>query len=356
MATTVAYTFSHAVAPNALGYAEPKQSPEVIDLTLDAPSVKDEVPPSQPVAPVVGEDEYTCPISMDLMVDPVMADDGHMYDLAYLLQWFSTNTGNTIKSPKTNEMMTKGVIRPWGFHKTYAAWAAATGHPAPVAAGPYGRVVDTVYAARAVIERRVVATVVTRVPAPAPPAQEPVPVRAFEPPASARRVRLNCLDAPDIWLCVPVHLAYLMMEVHGITLQARFRRWTQTQAHAIIKTNFPEFRIPSRGDYKMALQRLIKSCHNGMDLGHLVFVNRITDFTPGLRLTLRLTVEEYLHIRGPVVSVGETVKRLTLQMLRNVARRNNAAHLVTSMSTKARAVLIFAEFFTPLCTPVLIDH
>jgi len=47
-------------------------------------------------------DDYTCPISMDLMADPVLAEDGHMYDLAFLQRWFATTTAPTVKSPKTN--------------------------------------------------------------------------------------------------------------------------------------------------------------------------------------------------------------------------------------------------------------
>ena len=87
----VFYTFGRApLPPNALGYADPKPQPEVIDLTDDAPAVKQE-PAAPAPAPMVADDEeqYTCPISMELMKDPVMADDGHMYDLEFLVKYFS---------------------------------------------------------------------------------------------------------------------------------------------------------------------------------------------------------------------------------------------------------------------------
>ena len=43
--------------------------------------------------------EYTCPISMELMVDPVVAQDGLTYERESIARWFST--GKT-RSPVTN--------------------------------------------------------------------------------------------------------------------------------------------------------------------------------------------------------------------------------------------------------------
>lgn len=41
---------------------------------------------------------YVCPISKELLVDPVVAGDGHTYERACIQQWLKTST----KSPKTN--------------------------------------------------------------------------------------------------------------------------------------------------------------------------------------------------------------------------------------------------------------
>ena len=44
--------------------------------------------------------ELTCPITQELLIDPVLAEDGHTYERAAITRWFST--GNT-RSPVTNE-------------------------------------------------------------------------------------------------------------------------------------------------------------------------------------------------------------------------------------------------------------
>eukprot|EP00005_Dracoamoeba_jomungandri_P002437 CAMPEP_0174253550 /NCGR_PEP_ID=MMETSP0439-20130205/2918_1 /TAXON_ID=0 /ORGANISM="Stereomyxa ramosa, Strain Chinc5" /LENGTH=248 /DNA_ID=CAMNT_0015334633 /DNA_START=75 /DNA_END=821 /DNA_ORIENTATION=- len=49
-----------------------------------------------------------CPISLELMTDPVLAEDGHTYDRASIEQWFTTH--NT--SPLTNLKLTSKVLIP----------------------------------------------------------------------------------------------------------------------------------------------------------------------------------------------------------------------------------------------------
>merc|ERR1712167_477382 len=44
--------------------------------------------------------EFECPITLDVMQDPVIAADGHSYERQALLEWFSS--GNST-SPKTND-------------------------------------------------------------------------------------------------------------------------------------------------------------------------------------------------------------------------------------------------------------
>jgi len=46
-------------------------------------------------------DEFVCPITRDLIVDPVIAADGHTYDRLAITRWFSNNT----TSPKTGESL-----------------------------------------------------------------------------------------------------------------------------------------------------------------------------------------------------------------------------------------------------------
>jgi len=58
-----------------------------------------EGPPSEGGAPEPPEppDEYTCPITYELMADPVFATDGHTYERDAIEQWLVRKT----TSPKT---------------------------------------------------------------------------------------------------------------------------------------------------------------------------------------------------------------------------------------------------------------
>jgi hypothetical protein len=342
------YTFAGVPAKD-LHYAP---VPVLIDLTAEEPTIKKETSAPAPVASDA-EDLYTCPISMELMVDPVMADDGHMYDLEFLVKWFAT------KSPKTNEPMTKGCVRPWAFHKAYATWAAAAGHPAPVAAGPYGRVVVAVAPVPAPAPRVTGAAMMGVAPAPAPALRVPGVINVFGLPVRHARpsgfggideVSLNCSDTPNIQLRVPTYLAGTTVPVQS--LSDRLSRWSQGDARAILKANFPDITI--RTDYdllKGALKGLIRATPIGGNLWHAALVRRWWHVAGGLRFAVALSVEQYIHIRGPTTTVPETLKRLTLPMLKDVAT-HCAPQLVPSMTTKARAVQVLAAHFIPLCTPV----
>lgn len=50
-----------------------------------------------------------CPITRELFVDPVSAEDGHTYDRAAIMQWL--NSGNHT-SPLTNQRITVSGLRP----------------------------------------------------------------------------------------------------------------------------------------------------------------------------------------------------------------------------------------------------
>merc|ERR1711964_236700 len=45
--------------------------------------------------------EFYCPISMCIMDDPVVSEDGHTYERASIMKWLETHS----KSPKTNMPM-----------------------------------------------------------------------------------------------------------------------------------------------------------------------------------------------------------------------------------------------------------
>ena len=47
------------------------------------------------------EDAFRCPISMEIMTDPVFATDGHTYERAEMERWLQTHT----TSPLTNEVL-----------------------------------------------------------------------------------------------------------------------------------------------------------------------------------------------------------------------------------------------------------
>ena len=55
-------------------------------------------------------DEYMCSISQKLPVDPVLADDGRVYDRQHLLDWFVRNPGSKCKSPLTGVEMGKKLV------------------------------------------------------------------------------------------------------------------------------------------------------------------------------------------------------------------------------------------------------
>ena len=49
--------------------------------------------------------EYKCPITAALMVDPVLAVDGMTYERSAIEQWFAVNRGGSVKSPVTNQRL-----------------------------------------------------------------------------------------------------------------------------------------------------------------------------------------------------------------------------------------------------------
>ena len=55
-------------------------------------------------------DEFLCPITSELPVDPVMAEDGRVYERSAIEEWFATRQQARVKSPITNELMGKKLL------------------------------------------------------------------------------------------------------------------------------------------------------------------------------------------------------------------------------------------------------
>jgi len=53
-------------------------------------------------------DEYICPITQVVMIDPVLGSDGRSYERSAITEWLRTH--NT--SPLTREVMTAGTLKP----------------------------------------------------------------------------------------------------------------------------------------------------------------------------------------------------------------------------------------------------
>jgi hypothetical protein len=55
---------------------------------------------------IIIPEEYICPITMDIMQDPVVTSDGHVYEKRAIQKWLLTNN----KSPLTNCEISKEII------------------------------------------------------------------------------------------------------------------------------------------------------------------------------------------------------------------------------------------------------
>lgn len=82
--------------------ATPSESSEEVDT---APESSKENAASE-LATKIGE-EFTCPLSHQVMTDPVMAEDRNMYEKEMILQYFKQcqRSGQAITSPVTREQM-----------------------------------------------------------------------------------------------------------------------------------------------------------------------------------------------------------------------------------------------------------
>ncbi|GMI29135.1 hypothetical protein TeGR_g11047 [Tetraparma gracilis] len=85
-----------------------------IPSSLPAPAA----PPAAPALPAMPE-EFECPITMEVMKDPVIAADGHSYERSAIAEWLAANA----TSPRTNEKMDgKGLIPNHGLRAMIQDW------------------------------------------------------------------------------------------------------------------------------------------------------------------------------------------------------------------------------------------
>ena len=94
--------------------AAPGSPPEKIDDATDARAAR--LVASAPKENCLEETiksvakEFVCPITHELPVEPVTAEDGRIYDRKAILAWFAKNDGESIISPSTNTEMGKKLL------------------------------------------------------------------------------------------------------------------------------------------------------------------------------------------------------------------------------------------------------
>lgn len=78
-------------------------------LAESTPTVPDHL--AEKIASIQPEDipnEFVCPITTEIIMDPVVAVDGHTYERAAIEEWFKTKS----TSPKTNEVLPSKMLIP----------------------------------------------------------------------------------------------------------------------------------------------------------------------------------------------------------------------------------------------------
>jgi hypothetical protein len=83
--------------------ASPRAEQLVRPVTVATPDTPSSPPLSPP--PAVAPDEYYCPITKELMVDPVIAMDGMTYEKDSIREWFQRQPGHKKRSPMSNELL-----------------------------------------------------------------------------------------------------------------------------------------------------------------------------------------------------------------------------------------------------------
>ena len=73
----------------------------------------------QPKNAINWEDEFCCPITHEVMKEPVVAKDGHTYEKRAIIQWFSQNG---TKSPMTNNYIYGDLVPNYQLKKMIEKW------------------------------------------------------------------------------------------------------------------------------------------------------------------------------------------------------------------------------------------
>ena len=112
--------------PRAVGLAvlppmPPKATPAPKAATTSVTGKKRQLEPKAPSAPVPNPSllaELKCPISLELPVDPVTAEDGRVYERLKLLEYFSLTDAPKARSPVTGVIMGKTVVAAFQMRNT----------------------------------------------------------------------------------------------------------------------------------------------------------------------------------------------------------------------------------------------
>jgi U-box domain len=72
--------------------------------------------------------------------DPVMAEDGFVYERTFIERWFATGSR---KSPKTLLPIGTSLFYPFEYYQMRTAWATSKGLPEPKKPDQYGRIGGT---------------------------------------------------------------------------------------------------------------------------------------------------------------------------------------------------------------------
>ena len=93
--------------PSKASTSAPRKRKEEKAASASAP-VPAPAPARQPDEEILAE--YRCPITQELPVDPVVAEDGQCYDRAAIEEWFGKDTVDHSKSPMTNQLIGKKLV------------------------------------------------------------------------------------------------------------------------------------------------------------------------------------------------------------------------------------------------------
>jgi hypothetical protein len=182
--------------------------------------------------PPMTEFEYICPITQELMHDPVHAEDGFAYEHEAILNYFNYGQNvlqPSVKSLKTQQPMFKRLTRIFDYIKQYETWCRANGKPLPLETTQYGTIYNPYtctyqpnnVAAAPAPARRGRSPSPQRAPAPAPiqeqalvqvptidvPTQNVRPRSPVEPVAAPPTTNLPIRILPDRrrYVTVPIH-------------------------------------------------------------------------------------------------------------------------------------------------------